>query len=84
MTLDKFLDKLRETPREWHLSESGCLRLSTSCPITAIRRLDSGFVHSEAITLGLSAELTERIIYAADGYFADPDLRRQLLEACGL
>lgn len=91
MTIDEFLDKLSETPRDWYYTEEGRIRrrrygLQIQCPITAL--CDKDFLlHREcAHQLGLSDNDRTEIIQVADLIrpVYDHDLRVKLLKACGL
>jgi hypothetical protein len=96
MTYLEFLAALRQTPRTWLISATGCIRQRPSiekvcCPITAVEPSHRSpmFACDAARALGLSEDLRNTIIYAADGlYFSlNPGLtsvRRDLLDACGI
>ena len=78
MTLQEFLDKLAETPREWRLRKNR-LRCMKGCPIDALGG-DWGYQNGD---LGLAHGTCLRIIIAADNRGA-PKTRAKLLKACGL
>jgi hypothetical protein len=91
MTLEQFLERLRETPRGWIVSSNGLIRYikgdEYACPISAVAgRFNGGIGMPRTLAgkLGLSAWLTDDIVGAADSIFCKADLRKQLLEACGL
>ena len=90
MTLDEFLLRLRETPRDW------CLHLNPVMGFQEIRTaggrdpIEAVFPPSAgqkalvvAYDAGMDIHLLGKIITAADGNWDSP-LRQQLLEACGL
>ena len=92
MTIDEFIERLRETPREGWKMASGCIRFLTTnerscCPLTAVddfRWSDCDFWRASE-SLGVSKNDSERIVDAADACFSfDPALRARLLEAVGL
>lgn len=90
MTLEQFLERLRETPRDWFLLNGTRLRREGTiqgetlycCPLREV------FQAMEYITPAENAfgnkELPDRIMEAADSIRREPTLRQQLLEACGL
>lgn len=96
LTLERFLERLRRTPRSWELI-GGCLRMDfalphsrtlSACPITSVAR--GGAVGADrwryvAEELGLPLPLAREIVRAADGFTDDVNdkLREQLLDACG-
>lgn len=92
MTIDEFLDKLSETPRDWYIRR-GLIRRrgDDQCPITALCDKDVT-LSREPYTecghqLGLSDKDLKEIIKAADSTRLlpyDHDLRMRLLKACGL
>ena len=101
MTLDEFLNRLRETPREWELHEGRYLttlfisshdpaNVGWQCPITAVhgKGLGSGNFRLCSRQLGLDTDLAMKIAVTADRDICrrnyDPQLRKQLLEACDL
>jgi hypothetical protein len=97
MTLDEFLEKLAQTPREWRIDHGRFIRRQVTifgacaCPITSLVTDDDGTVvssgryRSAGIKLGLDDRLICRIADAADDVEgADQDLRNRLLEATGL
>ena len=94
MTLDEFLDKLREDrdTAGWTVNNFGEMRDSACrCPIehVAVASLYGPYVSEIAAKIGLSEEDKGMIVFAADA-FASPEirkareLRQRLLEACGL
>ena len=92
LTLDGFIQKLRETPRDWSVTFGGLIRRQGHCPISAC----AGDAYSAltfrkaAKAIGLSDLLAGRIVDSADnwsrssGAWFDPALRAKLLDACGL
>lgn len=96
MTIDQFIEKLRQTPRDWRpvITDRGTLRRGTrktyQCPLGSVaypnpREAACGEPYRYGRELGLSLEDTKLIFDAADGIFGcDPTLRRRLIEACGL
>jgi hypothetical protein len=85
MTYAEFLEKLRETPRDWTIREWGNIRRGIGghpqCPISALCDLDAGSVSAAA--RGLNLGKWRHIAMAADNN-TDCQMRRDLLEACGL
>lgn len=93
MTINEFIDKLKDTPRDWYLYDGairrgprthhGCL-----CPMHALApKMYSGA--SAGTSLGLSCEDADAIVMAADWRsslltWRSQVLRARLLEACGL
>jgi hypothetical protein len=96
VTYLEFLDALRQTPRGWCITPSGYIRQLFSecevcCPITAVEpsHRRPTFACEVAFALGLSVDVRNAIIYAADSrYFQQnpslSDVRRDLLDACGI
>lgn len=93
MTLEQFLEKLEQTPRDWVLDAMVTQEQALSirrgfmqCPISAMRDGMGSNYPSIAKELGLDIALANDIAKAADaspeGY--DPELRAKLLKACGL
>ena len=73
-----FIAKLRETPRDWRISV-GCIRRSCDGPCCPLQEL-GGWPQ-----LGFGMKMASFIILAADKttpYI--PEIRRDLLDACGL
>lgn len=96
MTYAAFLDKLRQTPREWtlvNLDGQACIRRGTNrgqptyaCPICAVAGT-SGWIYwrDDARKLGLRTHSAESIVQAADDRPShDRAIRADLLAACGL
>lgn len=86
MTYEQFLEKLRNTPRKWEL-KFDCIRMFEDecrhCPLSkAIGASFSAPVTSSKV-LGISSYLAGDIMCAADNY-GDKNIRKDLLEACGL
>lgn len=89
MTLPEFLEKLRETPRNWIVYDDRRIRLetdaTTSCPLTCFSGENSVMFSECAQKLGISEPDMYSIVEAADAMTRhDPKIRAQLLEACGL
>jgi len=88
MTYPEFLQKLRETPRDWtghRLRRGGINDERYCCPIVAVCGGYLGAPMAAAKSAGIPAELAYKIIEAADGYSsADSKIRRDLLDACGI
>lgn len=77
MTINEFLDKLKQTPRNWTTYTTGAIRQEGVCPVLHV----CGRHYAE--TLGVTAG--NRIALAADNSVGhDTALRAQLLDACGL
>ncbi|MDA4119960.1 MAG: hypothetical protein OK436_05180 [Thaumarchaeota archaeon] len=94
MTLDEFLEKLKETPRDWEIKAGGLIRRGDSgtveyaCPLGELIT-DPDICHRlnwmrAGRILGLSDNDAYFVKMAADGRRSQPDLRKRLLEACGL
>lgn len=98
MTLDEFFERLRQTPRDWRVTERGGIRRGNGdfmdeqqCPISSLADrpvIDWGIAFRE---LQLDGDLSMRILDSADcdghneGYrWFDPALRAKLLDRCGL
>lgn len=74
MTLDEFLERLRETPRDWRLDGGVILRAENQCPFMAVPGAGR-----------LKSWLCDAVWAAADSAPGhDPALRAQILDACGL
>lgn len=78
-TYEQFLEKLRQTPRDWYVTASGCIRLRQSrpgiklCPVEAVYGTFP------------SPEQHYEVVPAADFSMRhDPRVRADLLAACGL
>ena len=92
MTIEQFLARLRETPREWVLEDRWLIRLGECCPITALAAgMPPAKDWSKAgRTYGLVGQDAYNIMAAADATFdaarvdIQSALRVRLLEACGL
>jgi hypothetical protein len=94
MTKDEFLEKLRQTPRNWSVTEEQDIRCYINgllcCPLTSLSH--EGYTVNEwdemAVNeLGMDFGDATKIVYAADGNDVDDDiqlLRKELLKACGL
>lgn len=85
MTLNEFLKKLEQTPREWDVTPGGytALRCGDRCPIEVVADRQAGEYDQGCYDLGLRSDTAERIINAAD-YCGEVPLRARLLRACGL
>lgn len=91
-SIDDFLEKLKQTPRDWITSTSGEIRRWNGticcCPITSCDPWGPSPCHQyghAALAMGLNLEQYSSIMHAADNHRAhDPALRARLLEACGL
>jgi hypothetical protein len=90
MTLDEFLDLLRQTPRDWYITVEGRIRRKYSnpcCPISSCNPAGPKAViyYVDAARLLGLGDLTGDIIRAADNDGSvDRALRARLLDACGL
>ena len=83
MTLQQFLDKLAETPRDWQLRGGNGIRDSElSCPLQVVFGKQTGYAR-EARDAGLSDDEVANIISASDNV-GDLHYRPRLLKACGL
>lgn len=89
MTINQFLDKLRQTPRDWFIDPiSGDLRRKGAdgeeqCPISSLGNVEVGDYEYVGRSLGLSRKDIDQIAYRADENTRHP-LRLGLLLACGL
>lgn len=85
-----FLQLLSETPRDWYLDDGAIRRmtaLSSCCPLTAVEpcHVPPIFARLAADAIGVDRETAVRIIVAADNRSGhDPQVRADLLAACGL
>jgi len=88
MTLEQFLEKLEQTPRDWGLTMVFIRRgkgEDYQCPLAAVAGIfDVSAPHDYAKKLGLSIKLANRIIEADGCLTLEPELRAKLLKACGL
>lgn len=85
MTITQFLNQLANTPRNWQLCGSGCIRIGPfyhdDCPIMSLVP-SSGSGRGAGEKLGLRYQDIRNIIVAADGRHSK--LRNRLLAACSL
>ena len=92
MTLEKFLEKLSETPKffghKWSLSLCREFRLCTDngsyCPITAVAAMELNQPHIKedeaaniGLEVGLSIDLIDEIISAADFFRYNKDFEKE-------
>ncbi len=95
MSLQRFVELLAGTPRDWTLAEGKIRRGppgNPECPITAVAQLLSSgpSIPAAAVVtasrgLRMSAALVSEVVKAADAYeTCDPLFRMELMEACGL
>lgn len=91
MTYPEFLEKLKQTPRDWEFYDAKRIRraddLLWRCPISSLtpEHPRSGDFTDAATALEMSHDLTWQIVRAADGCeYHDPAIRKDLLAACGL
>ena len=94
MTLDEFVHALSLTDPCWFFGPYGMIRgehhkpYGFSCPISAVSDSVECFYspYKCSTLLGLTDDQIESIIEASDNkpYQRYPDLRRRLLDACGL
>jgi hypothetical protein len=97
MTIPEFIEKLKQTPRDWYLNDcSGIRRGSPSesqCPLSFFVNSDCSHWYSAGDALGLSIRDRRTIINAADAAPGGATheervqighVRAQLLSACGL
>ena len=93
MTYAQFLAALRKTPRKWVFQnrmircKRGRSGNKVTCPITEVEPKHSSPKdwRSAADNSNLRRETAKRIVTAADASFwAKPQIRRDLLKACGL
>lgn len=88
MTLDKFLDRLEQTPRRWYVFQAtGRIRNSKEqCPIEAVFHFPAGTYDDWAGTTGLDDELAiQRVSDTDDQYTSElGKLRSEIMKRCGL
>ena len=91
MTLQQFLDKLAETPREWKLvlSWRGVKAITDRNGLFPLQSIEPrSNTNDYASSLGMYKPSVMRIIHAADESTKhadyDPKLRARLLKACGI
>lgn len=91
MTLEQFYAKLAETPRDWKITAFGRIRRypdggdDSQCPLSAIRNSGQDTWDDVAMELHLPLKTAAAIVTAADTrMLAYSDIRRRLLNACGL
>jgi len=85
MTYQEFLDRLRQTPRDWEIVNGRIRRDRNTCPIRAVDGRDGCLnVHESRKRLRLRLTTSARIVSAADAWSDDQPTRRDLLAACGL
>lgn len=97
MTYQEFLDELEKTPRDW-VADNGTVFLGTGCPplirrnsgcswqcpISSLVGFPTNQWRAAAEEIGLSLVDAEAIQMAADGWNTRPDIRADLIRACGL
>ena len=90
MTIDEFLEKLKETPREWCITGTGTIRSHRglgdwTCPVCKVAGVSGQMAWMHIKSLGLSQCDADSIVAAAD---LRPEysetLRARMLYACGL
>lgn len=81
MTLDEFVEKLKETPGPWELVDGRAIRCYGRCPIEAMAGAPAGEWCKAGINLGIRHGDINRITDSADLPDQDPDLRARLLAA---
>lgn len=91
MTYPEFLEKLKQTPRDWYLNESGGIRRKgegLQCPLSSLTPTTLDYFVEAGLKLGLERSLVFKIATVADRYENeenyDSQIRKDLLEACGL
>jgi hypothetical protein len=91
MTYEEFLTALRNTPRDWELWHGRIRRARkddepySECPISALDSRSCCFWGEVSGKLGLGPKDIDNILAAADNWnFRDPQIRKDLLSACGL
>ena len=88
MTRDAFMDALRKTKRDWVVDEMGNIRRTgqagTECPISSVMRRNVNHYTKVGKFIGLSDANICKIAAAADDSPEFPDIRLELLSACGL
>lgn len=82
-TLEQFLEKLRETPRDWRLTSIGRIRNKHGfCPLYVVY---GGWGSDKVL---LFPDVRDGVLITADYQFGDStydeNLRWKLLDACGL
>jgi hypothetical protein len=93
LDLAGFYVLLAQTPRDWYLTKSGMIRrkerypgggVDCQCPVSAVDKSPLHFAWPASTRLGLSVTNTAEIMFAADDMAGDPNIRTELLRACGL
>jgi hypothetical protein len=85
MTLEEFLVKLRETPRNWLVTAGDDIRtVGGMCPLEVVADVPKFAFEIAALELSIDRKLRSRIVMAADTEHREPEVRAKLLEACGL
>ena len=93
MTILQFLERLKQTPRDWQLrafnpnQPAKLIRRGYpwQCPISSLLGKNAAQFWDASIELGLLGHDANVIASAADASAShDSELREQLLEACGL
>ena len=94
MNLEAFLERLRKTKRDWFVEYGTCIRRRgescdgrNQCPVTAVAGVQGVYpVVATGMGMGLTRELTLQIAEAADEdrVVEQAELRKKLLEACGI
>lgn len=93
MTTSEFLSALRDLDRPWAGDTRGYIMATDAvdCPLTAVCRElrwyndDTDGLRQAARRLGLPLRAARRIMVASNNHAGlRPELRRRLLEACGL
>jgi hypothetical protein len=85
MTLDEFMDALSKTPRDWTIQSDGAIRQKRCCPLEVVAGTGEASSMDAFMALEIPSDIADEIIWAADcDSDADRELRRRLLQACGL
>lgn len=91
MTYPEFLEKLRQTPRDWKLDGPGGIRRVAGtlrqCPLSSLCDLypEATDGYSAGKTLGFDEYTIRNVIHAVDfAIHHDKNVRKDLLKACGL
>jgi hypothetical protein len=88
MTLEQFYQKIRALGLKWELRNGGRIRspdstLDVTCPLCVLA--NTPFAGTAAKTLSFTIQDGAKIVHAADNTSNhDPEVRRALLDACGL
>ncbi len=88
MTIDEFIEALKKTPREWFLNGDGIrcfFERRFTCPVCRVAGNAGCAVGESGTDLDLSMKAIIELVDTADFELRkNEDLRKRMLEACGL